>query len=75
VTLEHPLNDPALHADTFAVDDPHLEDSARAAGVEVLANDIGDIPRLKGVKIEDTIDRELDRLVFASIILRFAHGC
>src|SRR5262245_52323210 len=60
------LHDPTLHADTAAVDQSDLGESAGVGRFEVVRDDRRDIARREGVQIERILDRDADGLVVYS---------
>ena len=52
VTLERSLDDPALHATTASVDEPHLAKAGRAGRVQVLGDDGRNVAGRERVEIE-----------------------
>jgi len=49
-------------ADPFAVNDSHLQNSARPAFGEVIGHDALDISRTERVQVQHTVDGKLERL-------------
>ena len=53
----------ALHADAAAVDQPHLGESVRVGGDEVLVDDGADVGRPERMEVQRVLDRQLDGLL------------
>ncbi len=53
----------AQRADAFTMDDADAKDMPLAAGIQIIVYDRLRIPRPKGVKVEDTVDWELEWVI------------
>src|SRR5207245_10788448 len=65
VVREQRLDDPALDADPSPVDQPHLGETARVGGLEVLGDDGRNVARGERVQVERVLDRAPDGLLAA----------
>jgi hypothetical protein len=63
---EDGLHDLTLDADPAAVDQPHLDEPLGLGGLQIVADDRGDVPRCEGVKVQRILDRDADGLVVYS---------
>jgi hypothetical protein len=54
----------AQGARPLAVHDPHLEDPALAAGVEIIRHHVLHLARVERVQIQRAVDRQFDRIGF-----------
>ncbi len=63
---EDRLHDFPLDADPSAVDQPHLDESHRLGGLQVVGDDRSDIARREGVEIQRILDRDASGLVVYS---------
>src|SRR5205814_7664894 len=63
VVREQRLDDPALDADPSPVDQPHLGETARVGGLEVLGDDGRNVARGERVQVERVLDRDPDGLL------------
>ncbi|EEF59862.1 hypothetical protein Cflav_PD2869 [Pedosphaera parvula Ellin514] len=51
-------------AAAFAMNDADLQNATLLTGGEVVKNKVFDLARSKGVQIQNSVDRQLDRFVF-----------
>jgi hypothetical protein len=63
VPVEDLLDDPALHASSATVNEPHFTQSYSVSLVEVLFHDRRNIARWEGVKIELAFDGDAQRVL------------
>jgi len=60
---ENRVDGAAQGADSFAVDDAHLENPACPAGCQIFRHQVFYFDRLKGMQVEDAVNGLFDRLV------------
>ena len=62
VPVEHRLNDATLNASPATVNQPHLVQTGRSRGLDVIGDDAGDIARRERVQVELGFDWDMNRI-------------
>ena len=60
---KHRMDGAAQGADTFAMNDAHLENSLLLAGDQIIRYQLPDLAGFESVQVQHAIDRKLDRFI------------
>jgi len=63
MAIESSLDDAALHALAASVHETNVAKTGKDGGIDVVADDGGDVLRCEGVEVELGLDRNADRIV------------
>ena len=64
------MDAPAQVADAFPMDDAYLQDALLQARGQVIGHQIFDVPRMKRVQVQNSVNRKLNRFVHATNVAR-----